>query len=184
MIKGLEKTIKLKNDIDQSSKEPVKIKSKPLKLAVLGSGCGILNKSLGYCLDRYGISSSLIGVEINQNIVNLAKKYFSLHSNTNNQYLIQDAYEYVNENCKEDLDGIVVDIDNNQTFPPQQFMQAQFFSKVSQLLEKSTLGFFAINTNYSGADLEETRKALNQVFKTVELMDCEGYPNKIFIAHN
>lgn len=79
-----------------------------VRALVLGTGAGLLpmflRSQLGEAL------SELVTVEINPEMLKVAKEYFGFSEDEKVKAVIQDAYEYVNQGGAENFDIILMDI--------------------------------------------------------------------------
>ena len=106
-----------------------------LRILVLGTGAGLLPMFLRSQLgDKL---QELITVDINPEVIKIAKEYFGFVEDEKLKSVIADAFSYVNDyqvTPATKFDMIFMDInyeeDNIQLSPPRKFLQQQFLSKL------------------------------------------------------
>jgi spermidine synthase len=96
-----------------------------LRILVLGTGAGLLSMFLRSQLDTK--LAEIVTVDINPEIIKIAKEYFGFQEDAKLKSVIADAYRYV-------LDMIFMDVnyeeDNVQLSPPRKFLTTEFLNKL------------------------------------------------------
>lgn len=108
-------------------------------ILVLGVAGGSVIKTL---VDEIKFRGKITGVDIDAEVIQIAKKYFDLDSIKNLNIVIDDAFEYVLK-TKEKYDLIIIDIFKDTTMP--NFLFEDFFINRINFLLKSN-GFILFNT--------------------------------------
>jgi spermidine synthase len=108
-------------------------------ILVLGVAGGSVIRTL---TDEIKFKGKITGVEIDQNVVDIANKYFRLNTIPNLEIVIDDAFEFVLK-TKSQYDLIIIDIFQDTTMP--NFLFEDFFiNRINDLL--NTNGFILFNT--------------------------------------
>jgi spermidine synthase len=108
-------------------------------ILILGVAGGSVIKTL---VEEVKFKGQLTGVEIDEEIVKIANKYFKLSEIKNLDLIIDDAFEFVLK-TKEKYDLIIIDVFQDTTMP--NFLFEDFFiNRVNYLLKKE--GFILFNT--------------------------------------
>ena len=108
-------------------------------ILVLGVAGGSVIKTL---TNEVKYTNKITGVEIDSNVIALAKKYFELDAVPNLELVIDDAFEFVLK-TKEKYDLIIIDIFQDTTMP--NFLFENFF--VNRILDILTSnGMYLFNT--------------------------------------
>lgn len=108
-------------------------------ILVLGVAGGSVIKTL---VEEIKFTGKITGVEIDQNIVDIANKYFKLNEIPNLEIIIDDAFEFVLK-TKDQYDLIIIDIFQDTSMP--NFLFEDFFiNRINALL--NTNGFILFNT--------------------------------------
>ncbi|MGL2967604.1 spermidine synthase [Flavobacterium sp. XGLA_31] len=108
-------------------------------ILVLGVAGGSVIKTL---TDEIKFTGKITGVEIDENVVEIAKRYFGLDVIPNLELVIDDAFEFVLR-TKEKYDLIIIDIFQDTTMP--NFLFEDFFiNRINSLLNLN--GFILFNT--------------------------------------
>lgn len=148
---------------------------------ILGFGAGsvahILQKERQY-------KGNLTGVEIDQGIIDLGKKYFHLNKINNLTLHITDALRFTEEN-NHPFDLIVVDLFTDNLIP-EQFETEAFLTRLKESLQPE--GKLLYNRmNYHSADRMKTEafsKTFHQIFSDCKVSEEQSIQikNKIFFA--
>lgn len=149
----------------------------PQAILLLGTGGGSIIHFICYWFPDVKISA----VDINQKVLNIAKKYFGVFKNSQISIQIADAYSYMIKNKKKDYNVILVDLHNGQTFPS--FLCAPFFIK--QCFESlSPEGLLVVNVFYDNEkDFLNLLIVLRQYFTHISLcMTLKKQKNIILFA--
>jgi len=148
-------------------------------ILVLGVAGGSVIKTL---VDEIKYNGKITGVEIDPEIVDIAKKYFQLDQIPNLEIVIDDAFEFVLK-TKEKYDLIIIDIFQDTNMP--NFLFEKFFANRLGFLLK-TNGFLLFNTMI----LEENHNVRNEkyvadfdadIFKIVKIPRLEAHNELIVI---
>ncbi|RAR70068.1 spermidine synthase [Flavobacterium aciduliphilum] len=108
-------------------------------ILVLGVAGGSVIKTLK---NELHFNGKITGVEIDPEVMSIAKNYFQLDSYSNLTLLIDDAFEFVLR-TKEKYDLIIIDIFQDTTMPSFLF-EDHFIERINFLLKKN--GFILFNT--------------------------------------
>ena len=109
------------------------------RILVLGVGGGSVFKTL---VDEIKFKHELIGVEIDEEMIQIANKYFELDKIPNLTIIIDDAFEFVLK-TKKTYDLIIIDIFEDTKMP--NFVYETFFmNRIGDLLNNK--GFILFNT--------------------------------------
>ena len=148
-------------------------------ILVLGVAGGSVIKTL---VDEIKYNGKITGVEIDPEIVDIAKKYFQLDQIPNLEIVIDDAFEFILK-TKEKYDLIIIDIFQDTNMP--NFLFEKFFANRLGFLLK-TNGFLLFNTMI----LEENHNVRNEkyvadfdadFFKIVKIPRLEAHNELIVI---
>ncbi len=147
---------------------------------ILGFGAGSVAHILQYEL---GCNCNITGIEIDKEVVNLAKRYFYMNNLKRTNVIIADALEFVNS-CDMLFDIIVVDIFIDHKVPDK-FNTIDFLSSLKKLL--STAGKVYFNRlcyDYSSKQQNiHFEVYFKQVFTNSQVVKIKGYSNnKVFIG--
>ena len=108
-------------------------------ILILGVAGGSVIKTL---IDEVKFKGEITGVEIDEEVVKIAKKYFQLDQIENLELVIDDAFEFVLK-TKEKYDLIIIDIFQDTKMP--NFLFEDFFiNRINFLLKVN--GFILFNT--------------------------------------
>ncbi|BCY29152.1 spermidine synthase [Flavobacterium okayamense] len=122
---------------------------------VLGVAGGSVIKTL---VEEVKFTGKITGVEIDEEVVKIAKSYFKLNEIPNLELVIDDAFEFVLK-TKEKYDLIIIDIFQDTTMP--NFLFEDFFIKRINFLLKVN-GFILFNTMVLG--FQDRRR--NAIYKS------------------
>jgi len=149
-----------------------KIREREIKnVLILGFGCGSIASILQ---DEYGKEVEIIGVEKDEEIIELAKKYFSVDKYKNLNLYHEDAYDFVFR-CDEKFELIVMDvfIDLNV---PENFFEEKFISQLGNLLSDKGILFYNVVIHN-----EKVRDKGAQLFKQMNSLISKTEWFRIFI---
>jgi len=108
-------------------------------ILVLGVAAGSVIKTL---VEDVKFSGKITGVEIDEQVINIAKEYFKLDAMHNLELVIDDAFEFVLK-TKKTYDLIIIDIFQDTVMP--NFLFEDFFiNRVNNILNVN--GFILFNT--------------------------------------
>ena len=140
------------------------------KVLLIGLGSGKIVNDL---FKLYPNISCFDIVDIEENIIAIAQKYFNFNLNKNSHFHLQDAFVYLKENKKK-YDLIIVDVANNDGIE-ERFLKQEYFDLVKSRLKKS--GLFISNI-CSSPDLYNKK---NIFFKKIKKLYAKNfYDTKIF----
>jgi spermidine synthase len=123
---------------------------------MLGFGCGSVASILQ---EEYGKDIEMIGIEKDEMVIELAKKYFSLDKYKKLTLHCMDAYDFVQDATLPFFDLIVVDIFVDPIVP-EKFQDENFLSACGKKLSLTGLLFF----NFIIRD-EKTRDKGSHLYK-------------------
>lgn len=106
---------------------------------VLGVAGGSVIKTIA---NEIGFFNKITGVEIDAQVIQIAKKYFDLDSVANLNLVVDDAFEFVLK-TKDKYDLIIIDIFQDTKMPNFLF-EAFFVNRILEILEPK--GIFLFNT--------------------------------------
>ena len=128
-------------------------------ILVLGVGGGSVFKTL---VDEIQYKQEVIGVEIDPEMIQIAKNYFQLDKIPNLSIIIDDAFEFVLK-TKKTYDLIIIDIFRDTEMPP--FLYEKFFTdRIDDLLNYN--GFILFNTMIINEKQEERNAAYLKIFNS------------------
>lgn len=147
---------------------------KPADTLLLGLGGGAIVHIL-----KNSIKNDLIvGVENNNEIIQIAKKYFYLEEIENLQIIYADAQQYV-KNCYKDYQYIIIDLFKGSSFP-EDCNTIEFFEDCLNILKPH--GILAVNT----ATLYDNWDIYNKIKKVFEgntlVFPIQNSVNNVIIA--
>jgi spermidine synthase len=128
-------------------------------ILVLGVGGGSVFRTL---VNEIQYQQELIGVEIDPEMIQIAKNYFQLDKIPNLSIIIDDAFEFVLK-TKKTYDLIIIDIFQDTEMPP--FLYEKFFTdRIGDLLNHN--GFILFNTMIINEKQEHRNAAYLKIFNT------------------
>ena len=142
------------------------------KILILGMGTGTFAEQC----KKYFPESEIIGVEIDDKITLLAKKYFNLPETV--EVVTYDGRAFL-QSDKNIYDVILVDAFQDIS-PPFQMSSTEFFSLVRSHLAKS--GVMVVNMNMRGDINEYLIDTIAQSFPALRIIDARGVTNKVLFA--
>ncbi len=111
-------------------------------LLILGMGGGSVIRSLR---DTFHFKKNIVAIEIDPEIIKIAKNEFGISSSNNLQIIEGDAFEFV-KTSKEKFQLIIIDLFIDLNVPPI-FYGKEFCENVSNLLEKDGSILFNVGVN-------------------------------------
>lgn len=129
---------------------------------ILGLGGG----SVAKLVSSYWVGTDIVGVDIDQKMVNLGKKHLGLQK-ISIQTEIGDALSFVN-NEKQKYDLILIDLYCGEKFP-EKFEKDEFIKKIKELLNENGIAVF--NRLYGSerrADSMRFGRRLEKIFRKVD----------------
>ena len=152
------------------------MKKDKINLLVLGMGTGTYATQC----ERYFKKMQIDGVEIDERITDLSKKYF--RRDGKKEVITYDGRAYLNA-VKKKYDVIMVDAYQDITIPFQ-MSSVEFFTLVKEHLKQD--GVMVVNMNMRGTKEGNINKYLadtiSQVFPDVYTVDVEGATNRELFA--
>lgn len=161
-----------------------KIKQREFSNAlILGFGCGSVVSILQ---DEYNKDIQIVGVEKDEVVIELAKKYFSIDKYKKLTLHCEDAYDFV-FNCKTKFDLIVVDVFVDLNVP-EKFSEEKFIFDAGKLLSDKGILFFNLvihneEVRDKGAKLFQDMNSLIGKTEWCRISN-QGTENWIFVATN
>lgn len=126
------------------------LKKNAKKILLIGFGTGILVKQFEKIFDKL---ESFDVVDIEENILPIAKKYFDFEESEKFNFYLQDALVYLRNN-KTKYDVIITDVAGNEGID-ERFFEDDFFKNIKKSLKKD--GIFAFNS-CANTDFDENEK--------------------------
>jgi len=145
------------------------------KVLILGLGGG----DVARMVSEFWSGSTITGVEIDQIMVDLGKKYLGLKENEV-EIIIKDAAKFVKKKPKGKYDLVLIDLYVGDNVP-EKINSPNFFKSVRKFLKKD--GILVVNRVYYGLKrkiAEKTRQDLEKIFPKVETVFPEA--NIMFIC--
>jgi spermidine synthase len=145
---------------------------------VLGVGAGTV---IPFIKNNYP-ESNIIGVEIDPQMVAVAKHYFGIGKIQDFQFVIEDAVHYV-KTSKKIFDLIVIDLFIGELNPPKT-RTAEFMKMVKKHLQKD--GIVIVNSHYQETNKQEYKQFFG-LCKTLfnEVKEVFSYPkNRVLVMLN
>lgn len=167
----------LKKGLYHIGKETIQQMDSCLLLGVAG---GSVVKTL---TEEFQFSNQIIGVELDEQIISIANKYFNLNKIENFTCLIADAEHYV-KNTTSKFDLIIIDIFQDKDMPDFLF-SPEFISNYKKRVQSN--GFILFNFMWVGKDKLQKINEFCSNFETTEytithLKSVEQY-NDLFIIN-
>ena len=125
------------------------LKGKAKKILLIGFGIGLFVKQIEQVFDNL---EKLDAVDIEENIMTIAKEYFNFKPSDKFHFYLQDALVFLRNN-KTKYDIIFVDVAGNEGID-KRFFEDDFFVNVKKSLSKN--GIFAFNS-FANTDFKETK---------------------------
>lgn len=151
------------------------------KILVLGVAGGSVIKTL---VEEMKFGGKIIGVEIDEKVIQIANDYFELNTLPNVEIIIDDAFNYVlKSNDKFNL--IIIDIFEDIKMPAFLF-EPYFTDKVCTLLEPKSFIVFntmILNTTQKGINKEYLKNFNPKLFKVQNLHGIDA-TNELFLIQN
>ncbi len=148
-------------------------------ILILGVAGGSVVKTLKNDINYL---NKITGVEIDQNIIDIANKYFHLDKVENLEIIIADAFEFVLSDTKQ-YDLIIIDIFQDTSMPSFLF-EKYFTEKVEDITAVN--GYILFNTMVLKKSQQERNDAYvirySKPFKVTRLSKVENH-NELIIIH-
>ena len=138
-------------------------------ILILGVAGGSVIKTL---VDEIKFKGEITGVEIDENIIDIANKYFGLNKIKNYKTIIADASKFVTESSKK-YDLIIIDIFEDIVMPNFLF-EKDFIHNIKRLLNNN--GFILFNTMILDEKVINRNTIFMQHFKNGEYY-CKTFSN-------
>jgi len=106
---------------------------------ILGFGGGCTVKLIN---EKYNKNAKITGVEIDEKIIELSKKYFDIEKFQNLDLICSDAYDYA-LNCKTKFDFIIIDAFIDLRVP-ENIVKEDFIAKISVICKSGGIVLFKI----------------------------------------
>ena len=142
------------------------------RILILGMGTGTFAEQC----KKYFPDSEIKGVEIDEKITLLAKKYFDLPDDV--EVVTYDGRAFL-QSDKNIYDVILVDAFQDIS-PPFQMSSTEFFSLVRNHLDKN--GIMVVNMNMRGDINEYLIDTIGKSFSALKIIDAKGVTNKVLFA--
>jgi len=144
---------------------------------LLGFGAGSVPHLLA---QEFKIDCKITAVEIDDKVIEIAKKYFNIQRFENLDLIIADAFEFVNH-CNFKFDLIVVDIFINDKVPAE-FESQQFLLALKKLMSDSSLLLFnkIVQSENGEEPFRRFLKNFKDIFPETETMEILG--NRVIVA--
>jgi len=140
---------------------------------ILGYGAGSITKLLNERLNK----PRIVGVEIDAEVITIAREYFGLDEIENVSIVEMDAATYV-KSCEEKFDLIAVDIFDDDRVPGQ-FYERSFMQFLKKLLRPGGILVFNASIQGSGQDTTILFSSFEAVFKRYKTLRVES--NKVLV---
>lgn len=146
----------------------------PKKILMIGVGGGMITKHI----HKYIPQINITGVELDEKVLAMAKKYFKLEEDSSYKIVIQDGRLFLN-NTNKLYDIIMVDAYKGG-YIPFHLCTREFYSLVKNHLTKK--GIVALNLHSGSKLYPRIIKTLKDVFENVDLYKSKTSSNIIAIA--
>ena len=142
------------------------------RILILGMGTGTFSLQC----KRYFPAAQITGVEIDEKITALARKYFDLPADV--EVVTYDGRAFL-QSDKNTYDVILVDAFQDIS-PPFQMSSTEFFSLVRNHLDKN--GIMVVNMNMRGNINEYLIDTIGKSFSALKTVDARGVTNRVLFA--
>mmetsp|Transcript_23893 Transcript_23893/g.42299 ORF Transcript_23893/g.42299 Transcript_23893/m.42299 type:complete len:203 (+) Transcript_23893:634-1242(+) len=149
------------------------------RVLILGAGACVL---ANYILRALPVAS-VTAVEIDPNVIDVAKQFFQLVPDDRLHIEIGDAYDFVIRASTGHFNVVMIDIseaDPSSTAPPPQFYSAEFLAALKSLTHLK--GLVAFNT--VKAEGSTMKSAFKNAFQTVLSSKCTEEKNEVFCLYS
>lgn len=137
------------------------IKPEPKKILIIGLGGGSFPQALMKILPNTEIDI----VEIDQDIITIAEKYFLFKPNNNVTIFTQDGFDFVQKAKDETYDLIFIDAFTEDYVPPN-FLTTEFVANIKKILTKTgivVINSFGTKSKYYQLESDLYQKAFTNV---------------------
>lgn len=142
------------------------------KILILGMGMGTFAEQCG----KYFPTTHVTGVEIDDKITALARKYFELPADVEVVTYDGRAFLQADENF---YDVILVDAFQDIS-PPFQMSSTEFFTLVRDHLNQG--GVMVVNMNMRGGINDWLTDTIGKIFPALKIIDVRGVTNRVLFA--
>ncbi len=149
--------------------------------AIIGFAAGTAAKQLTALLPPGDPKPRIVGVEIDQTVLDLARLYFGADG-LGADLVCQDGRAFL-ATTEDRFDAIIVDAYSTQLYIPPHLVTREFFAQAKSRLEPD--GILAINVNASGPDSPLFQGIANAVaanFRRLSVIPVSGYWNYVLLA--
>lgn len=148
----------------------IKLKERKIEdVLILGFGAGSIASTL---LNKYKMNCKIIGVEKDNLVIELGRKYFDTHKFPNTEIICADAYNFLMEN-QQLFDLIIVDVYIDKHVP-EKMETEQFITQLKNSVRDKGLVIF----NKLIFD-EETEKSSKKLYDTFSKVMCRFEYHKV-----
>ena len=147
----------------------------PQKILFIGLGGATIPKALMKLLPNVQIDV----VEIDQEVINIAEKYFSFTSTNNVKIFAQDGVDFINKVKPETYDIVFLDSFDTDYIPPA-FLTNEFTTSLKKILTKT--GVACVNTFMQSKSYQLESELYLKTFGVIINLVSSG--NRIIIASN
>jgi len=140
---------------------------------ILGYGAGSITKLLNERLNK----PRMVGVEIDAEVIAIAREYFGLDEVDNVSMVEMDATAYV-KSCEDMFDLITIDLFDDERVPDQ-FHEQSFMSSLKRIINPGGTLVFNASIEGSGQDTAILFSSFESVFKRYKTLNIES--NKVLV---
>ena len=133
---------------------------RPKRALVIGVGGG----TVLHLLSQKFPDLKIVGVELDPEIINVARKFFGLDEIANLTVVVEDGAKYVGGYQKDKFDLVFIDAYLGGDYPSY-FEEEKFVQKIKAMLNPGGLAVF---NRTSGSNLDNFRKMLERNFARIE----------------
>jgi spermidine synthase len=151
------------------------------KILILGVAGGSVIRLLS---DEINFKGKIIGVEIDQKVIEIANTYFKLNEIANAQIIIDDAFDFVLKS-KDSYNLIVIDVFQDSKMPSFLF-EKHFINRVCTLLAPKSYILFntmVINNAQKQINLDFLQNFDPSLFSVQKLSGIDS-TNELFLIEN
>ena len=148
----------------------------PTNIIMLGLGGASTTKYI----HKYFPDAVIKVVELDNEVINMSKKYFGVEESERYQLVNSDARVYLRKN-KSMYDIIMIDAFRGG-YIPFHLLTTEFYKLVEQRMTKKSI--LVINLHGGSKLFDSSVNTLNSVFTNVDTFTSNGMGNVIIVAHN
>jgi len=147
------------------------------RVLILGFGAG----GAAEIINRYSRDCRIDGVEIDEKVIELGRKYFSLDHLDNVSVHVTGAFEYVKK-CNSDYDLIIIDVYQDMDVPPE-IESEEFLAGIRKILSPGGLAISNkfIHDRQSMDQVGKLSALYIKVFGNLEVMNLM-LTGKVFVS--